>query len=70
MDWAGRPKRFRREIGWWVRGASLTNPDPLLVDALWLVQHPAWSWTDLQATPAEIIDLMTRAESAIAAARK
>jgi hypothetical protein len=48
----------------------LTNPDPLLVDALWLVNHPAWAWTDLQAAPAEIIDLITRAESAIAAARK
>jgi hypothetical protein len=47
----------------------LTNPDPLLVDALWLVNHPAWSWSDLQAAPAEIIDLITRAESAIAKAR-
>jgi hypothetical protein len=42
----------------------LTNPDPLLVDALWLVNHPAWSWTDLQTAPAEIIDLITRVESA------
>ena len=44
--------------------------DPDLADAMWLVGHPSWSWHDLQATPADVIDLMARAESALASARK
>lgn len=37
--------------------------DPALADALWLVAHPGWTWQTLQATPADVVDLMARAEN-------
>ena len=70
MDWAGRPKRFRGELRRWALGGRVNALDPDLADAMWLVGHPSWSWHDLQSTPADVIDLMARAESALASARK
>lgn len=36
--------------------------DPALSDALFLVSHPGWTWGALQETPADVIDLLGRAE--------
>ena len=44
--------------------------DPDLADALWLVSHPGWTWDALQSTPADVLDLIARAEAAEASARK
>lgn len=40
----------------------MRTTDPALADALWLVDHPGWTWRDLQETPAAVVDLMSRAE--------
>ena len=38
----------------------MTDPD--LLDALWLLAHPGWTWDALQRTPTEVIELMKKAE--------
>lgn len=37
--------------------------DRALSDALWLLAHPGWTWHALQETPAEVVDLIGRAEA-------
>jgi len=45
-----------------VKGAPVTSAEPDLLDAIWLKTHPGWSWTDLQSTPAVVIQIMGRAD--------
>ena len=40
------------------KGATARMSDPDLLDAAFLANHPAWTWADLQATPARVIDAL------------
>lgn len=69
MDGTGRPKRHRGALRDWVIAGRVRTDDPDLLDALFLLNHPGWTWRALQETPADIIEIITLAES-LAASRK
>jgi hypothetical protein len=54
------PKRRerRRQVKSLAAGLGVRDPDAILTDALFLHEHPGWSWQDLQDTPYEVIDLL------------
>lgn len=58
MEGRAGPKRLKRAVGTLARGAPVKDPEAVLVDALFLQEHPGWSWRDLQETPYEVIEVM------------
>lgn len=36
-------------------GATASSPDRDVADAMFLTNHPGWTWADLQATPARVL---------------
>jgi hypothetical protein len=66
--WAG-PKRFSRDIRRLSAGASFKVP-AALADAYFLVDHPGWTWRDLEEAPEDLVDTMREIRNArIAQAR-
>lgn len=51
-------------------GVPFTSDDPNLADALFLVDHPGWTWRALQETPADVIALIHRSEQFLTEERR
>ena len=52
-----------------IAGAKVAaSPD--LSDAIFLADHTGWSWDDLQAAPADIVDIMRLLEEKRSEARR
>jgi hypothetical protein len=45
-----------------VTTGKVTAPDAMFSDALFLVNHPNWTYQQLQDTPATVVDLMLNIE--------
>ena len=51
-------------------GASVTASDDRLADVLFLANHPAWTWRDLQDTPEDVLAMLGILERAQAEREK
>ena len=49
-------------------GASVVPAEDVLADALFLVSNPGWTPADLDAAPAELVDVIRLARTALAKA--
>ena len=44
------------------RGGTVNTVDERLADVVFLANHPAWTWRDLESTPEDVIDIMRQYE--------
>lgn len=52
----------------WAAGASVRPSEDILSDALFLLTNPGWTPADLDAAPAELVDVMRLGRVAMARA--
>lgn len=65
-----RPKRLRRDIRRLAAGLGIEDADPLLVDAMFLREHPGWSPHDLAEADAELVGIIRLLDAEEAAVMK
>ncbi len=70
MERDPRPKRYARAFGLLAAGAPVVERDlrgepwDPFSDVVFLVNHPGWTWRDLQETPDDVIADMRAADAA------